>query len=66
VIGLYKTELVNGRSWVGPAHLERETSAYIDWYNHRRLHSACADVPPAEYEATYYRNRDNSGTPESQ
>jgi putative transposase len=66
VIGLYKTELVNGRSWVGRVHLERETAAYVDWYNHRRLHGACNDTPPAEFEATYYRNRDTSGTPESQ
>jgi putative transposase len=65
-IGLYKTELVDGRSWVGRQHLERETAAYIDWYNHRRLHGACTDVPPAEFEAAYYRNRDTSGTPESQ
>ncbi len=66
VIGLYKTELVIGRSWVGRVHLERETAAYIDWYNHRRLHGACGDVPPAEFEAAYYRNRDTSGTPEFQ
>ena len=65
-IGLYKTELISGRSWIGPQHLERETLAYIDWYNHRRLHGACEDAPPAEYEAAYYRNRDASGTPESQ
>jgi putative transposase len=66
VIGLYKTELINGRSWVGRQQLEQETLAYIDWYNHRRLHGACKDTPPAEYEAAYYRNRDTSGTPESQ
>jgi putative transposase len=66
VIGLYKTELVNGRSWVGPQLLERETLAYVDWYNHRRLHGGCGDLPPAEFEAAYYRNRDTSGTPESQ
>jgi putative transposase len=66
VIGLYKTELIKGRSWIGRQHIEWETLAYVDWYNHRRLHGACGDVPPAEYEAAYYRNRDTSGAPESQ
>jgi putative transposase len=65
-IGLYKTELIDGRSWVGRMQVERETAAYVDWYNHRRLHGACEDVPPAEFEAAYYRNRDTSGTPEFQ
>jgi putative transposase len=31
------------------------TLGYVDWYNHRRLHSQIGDVPPAELEATYYR-----------
>jgi hypothetical protein len=30
--------------------LELATLEYIDWFNHRRLHSACGDRPPAEYE----------------
>jgi putative transposase len=25
----------------------------VDWYNNRRLHSACQDRPPAEYEDLY-------------
>ncbi len=29
---------------------------YVDWFNHRRLHSACGDIPPVEYEDTYYRS----------
>ena len=66
VIGLYKTELINGRSWAGRQHLERETLAYVHWYNHRRLHGACGDVPPAEFETAYYRNRETSAEPESQ
>jgi putative transposase len=27
----------------------------VDWYYRRRLHSACADLPPAEYEDNHYR-----------
>jgi putative transposase len=66
VIGLYKTELIHGRSWIGRVHLERETLAYVDWYNTRRLHGACGDVPPAEFEAAYYRDHLTSGRPEIQ
>jgi putative transposase len=28
---------------------------YLDWYNHRRLHGEIGMIPPAELEATYYR-----------
>ena len=27
------------------------------WHYHRRLHSHCGYVPPAEFEATYYRQQ---------
>jgi putative transposase len=55
VIGLYKTELVDRHGpWRSLDDLELATLEYIDWYNHRRLHSACDWRPPAEYEATYY------------
>jgi putative transposase len=38
-----------------------ETLSWIDWFNHRRLHGACGDVPPAEFEATYYQAIDERG-----
>jgi putative transposase len=54
-IGLYKAELVVHRGpWRGIDDLELATLEYADWYNHRRLHGACGNVPPAEYEAAYY------------
>jgi len=54
-IGLYKAELVHHRGpWRGLDDLELATLEYVDWYNHRRLHGAIGNVPPAEYEATYY------------
>jgi putative transposase len=31
------------------------TLEWVDWFNNRRLHSACGDVPPAEYEQQHYR-----------
>jgi hypothetical protein len=27
---------------------------YPGAHNHRRLHSACGDIPPAEFEASHY------------
>jgi putative transposase len=54
-IGLYKAELVHHRGpWRGLDDLELATLEWVDWYNHRRLHGATGNVPPAEYEATYY------------
>ena len=56
VIGLYKTELIRPKGpWKTIDDVELATAEWVDWYNHRRLHSACNNVPPAEYEAAYYR-----------
>jgi putative transposase len=54
VIGLYKTELVRRHGpWRNLEHLELSTMDWVDWYNHRRLHSWCGNIPPAEYEARW-------------
>jgi putative transposase len=56
VFGLYKTELIRRRGpWRGLDDVELATLEWVDWFNHRRLHSYCADIPPAEFEANYYR-----------
>jgi putative transposase len=53
--GLYKTELIHrGGPWAGVQDVEHATLSYIDWFNHRRLHSAIGMRPPAEVEALYY------------
>nr|WP_245956703.1 IS3 family transposase [Nonomuraea fuscirosea] len=53
-IGLYKTELIHRRGpWKGLDDVEIATMEWVDWYNNRRLHSACHDMPPTEYEALY-------------
>jgi putative transposase len=55
VIGLYKTELVRKQGpWKNIDELEIATLEWIDWYNHRRLHSSIGNTPPAEYETNYY------------
>ena len=55
VNGLYKTELIRRRGpWRTVEDVELATLEWVDWYNQRRLHSACGDVPPAEFEAIFY------------
>jgi len=55
-IGLYKTELIRREGpWRTIDDVELATLKYVDWYNHRRLHSACQDLPPAEFEEAHYR-----------
>ena len=54
LIGLYKTELIRRRGpWKGLDDVELATLEYVDWFNHRRLHSACGDIPPVEFEDAY-------------
>lgn len=56
VIGLYTTELIRRRGpWRGLDDLELATLEWVDWWNHRRIHSAWGMTPPAEAEAAYYR-----------
>jgi putative transposase len=57
-IGLFKTEIIERRGpWRTLAQVEAALAAWVDWYNHRRLHGACGDVPPVEYEQHYYHRR---------
>ena len=53
-IGLYKTELINrAQPWTGRSEVERETAAWVHWYNTTRLHSALGYLSPSEYEDRY-------------
>jgi putative transposase len=54
--GLYKTELIRRRGpWRGLDDVEFATLEYIDWFNHRRLHSEIGMAPPVEFEEQHYR-----------
>jgi putative transposase len=58
--GLYKWELIHRQGpWRGLDDVEFATLTYVDWFNHRRLHSGITNdtryTTPAEHEATYYR-----------
>ena len=52
--GLYKTELIRHQGpWRGLEDVEFATLEYVDWFNHRRLHTELGMVPPAEYEDAF-------------
>lgn len=58
VNALYKTELIKRQGpWRNVEHVELATLAYVEWFNHRRLHSEIGDIPPAESEDMYYRQQ---------
>ena len=54
VNGLYKAEFMNPHGlWRSVEEVELATATWVHFWNTRRLHSACGDVPPAEFEAAY-------------
>jgi len=58
VNGLYKAELINRQAhWQSVEQVELETAAWVHWWNAQRLHGACGDIPPAEYEAAYWADQ---------
>lgn len=55
-IGLFKTEIhafadTPFQTW---RDVEKATATWVHWFNHERLHSSLADVPPTEFEQNYY------------
>jgi putative transposase len=56
--GLYKTELIWKRGpWKSIDAVEYATLNWVDWFNNRRLLQPLGYVPPAEFEAQYYRGQ---------
>lgn len=58
--GLYKAEVIHRQSWKSREAVELATLTWVDWFNHRRLLEPIGHVPPAEAEAAYYRQLDES------
>lgn len=58
VNGYYKSELVYGPAHPGPwksiEDVELATLSWVHWHNTSRLHSYLGDIPPTEFEATFY------------
>ena len=58
IIGLYKTEVIRRRGpWRGIDAVEYATLEWVDWFNNRRLLEPIGYIPPAEFEAAYYRSQ---------
>jgi len=59
VIGLYKTEVIERRGpWRNFEAVEFATLEWVDWFNNRRLLEPIGHLPPAEYEAAYYKTKE--------
>jgi putative transposase len=59
IIGLFKNECIKPGPFVtGPLRnltdVEMATMAWVDWWNHQRLHSSLDMLTPAEAEAAHY------------
>jgi transposase InsO family protein len=56
--GLYKAEVIWRRGpWRHVDAVEYATLVWVDWFNNRRLLEPLGYVPPAEFEAEYYRRQ---------
>jgi putative transposase len=56
VNGLYKAEVIHKSGpWRSLDQVEFATANWVQWWNQKRLHGAIGDMPPAEFEAIYYR-----------
>lgn len=58
VNGLYKAELIHRQGpWRTLEQVEAATARWVHWWNTGRLHEACGDIPPAEFEVAYHQRR---------
>lgn len=58
VIGLFKAEVIHRRGpWRGVEDVEYATLEWVAWFNTQRLLEPLGYVPPAEYEANFYRDQ---------
>lgn len=57
--GLYKAEVIHRKgSWKTIEAVEIATLEWVSWFNHHRLLAPIGYIPPAEFEAIYYRNKE--------
>ena len=61
VIGLFKTEVIRRRGrWRSLEAVEFATLEWVHWFNHRRLLGPIGHVPPAEAEARFHDQLENT------
>ena len=60
VNSLYKKELINREGpWEDAGQVTVATAEWVSWYNDDRLHSACGNIPPAEYENAWLTRKNH-------
>ena len=70
--GLFKWELIHPRGpWQGQSDVEFAALEWVDWYNHRRSHSALLEgryayTTPADHENAYYSQHVTASPAETQ
>lgn len=53
---MYKAEVIHRRTaWKTRESVELATLQWVSWFNNQRLMGPLGYVPPAEFEANYYR-----------
>jgi putative transposase len=58
VNSLYKRELIDREGpWQGVDDVAIATLEWVAWYNNERLHSACGNIPPKEFEENYHNQQ---------
>jgi len=61
ISGLYKTEVIRRRGLCKNIEtIEYARLEWVDWFNNRRLLEPIGNVPPAEFEMSYYQQREES------
>jgi len=54
---LYKKELITRNGpWNDVSEVTLATAEWIHWFNNVRLHSWCGDIPPLEFEQSYWQH----------
>jgi len=57
--GLFKAEVIHRRGpWRGLDAVEYATLEWVDWFNNRRLLEPIGNIPPAEFEDSYYTEQE--------
>ena len=61
--GLYRAELIRPTGpWRNVEEVEFATLEWVDWFNNRRILEPIGNMPPAESEALYDQQREESTT----
>ena len=58
---VYKAELIDRKGWSGLIEVMAETSKWVAWYNHVRLHSALHYRPPIEAHSDWIKQQTTTG-----